>query len=68
MVHCVNGSLKIEENKYHPFLTIKRMQDVIMDTDEGSFGAVTRPILTLERIEQHIFVDVAKEVCCDVPF
>ena len=41
--------------------------DVVMDTDEGSFGAVTRPIRTLEWIEQHIFVDVAMEVCRDVP-
>ena len=67
MVHCVKGSRKVEENKYYPFLTIKHLQDVVMDTDEGSFGAVTWPIRPLEWIEQHIFVDVAMEVCRDVP-
>ena len=68
MVYCVKCSRKVEENKYYPFLTIKRLQDVVMDADEGCFSALTRSIRTLERIEQRIFVDVVTEVCRDMPF
>ena len=45
MVYCVKGSRKVEENKYYPFLTIKRLQDVVMDADEGCFSAVTQTYL-----------------------
>ena len=68
MVHCVEGSRKVKENQYYPFLTIKRLHDVVMDTDKGCFSAVTWPIRSLEWIEQRIFVDVATEVCRDMPF
>ena len=60
MVYCVKGSRKVEENKYYPFLTIKCLQDVVMDADEGCFSAVTRPIRTLERIEQRIFMVIVQ--------
>ena len=54
MVHCVEGSRKVKENKYYPFLTITRLHDVVMDTVKGCFSAVTWPIRTMEWIEQRI--------------
>ena len=68
MVHCVEGSRKVKENKYYPILTIKRLHDVVMDKDKGCFSAVMWPIRTREWIEQRIFVDVATDVCRDMPF
>ena len=33
MVYCVKGSRKVDEIEHYPFLTIKRLQDVVMDAE-----------------------------------
>ena len=46
---------------------IKRLDDVVMDTDKSCFAAMMWAICSLEWVEKFVFVDVAPRVNRDMP-
>ena len=62
MIHGVECRIKVEENEYYSLSMIKRLDDVVVNTDKSCLGAMTWAICTLEWVEKLVFVDVAPKV------
>ena len=67
MIHGIECCSKVEWNEYYSLSTIKRLDDVVMNTDKSNLGAMMWAICTLEWVEKFVFVNVAPKVSRDMP-